>query len=308
MNLLYLKYACEVERLGSINKAANYLMISQPYLSSCIRQLEQSINMMLFKRDSRGAIPTERGREFLQMAKVLLEQADLLSKYTQNGERDIDLQIASIRTAVSMTAYLEYLKQNIKTDSTFESNYYETRFDEIIEGVYQRVFSVGLLMYYGEQKSFIENYVNIRQLHFEETGSVPLCVILSGNSPLAGKEEISAEDVKNMIYVTYSDFKYSILDLQNECQLLNMNVPKKLIYVQDRHSLLNLLSSTNSFALAHRFKKEDEKRFNLVSVPSVEKECKVYFGYVIPKEIEFGKKKRIEEFLKIYREVIKMFI
>ena len=37
MNILHMKYAVEVARIGSINKAAHALFISQPHLGNIIR-------------------------------------------------------------------------------------------------------------------------------------------------------------------------------------------------------------------------------------------------------------------------------
>ena len=38
MNLLHMKYAVEVARYGSINKASEKLLVAQPNLSRCIKQ------------------------------------------------------------------------------------------------------------------------------------------------------------------------------------------------------------------------------------------------------------------------------
>ena len=44
MNLSYLKYAVEVEKTGSITKAAQNYYMNQPHLSKIIRELEQSLS------------------------------------------------------------------------------------------------------------------------------------------------------------------------------------------------------------------------------------------------------------------------
>ncbi|MFR8337900.1 MAG: LysR family transcriptional regulator [Eisenbergiella massiliensis] len=49
--------------------AARQLFISQPNLSRDIRELEEEIGFSIFTRSSRGVIPTEKGREFLALAK-----------------------------------------------------------------------------------------------------------------------------------------------------------------------------------------------------------------------------------------------
>ena len=49
MNLLHLKYAVEIEKTGSITKAANNLFMGQPNLSKAIKELETEIGITIFK-------------------------------------------------------------------------------------------------------------------------------------------------------------------------------------------------------------------------------------------------------------------
>lgn len=308
MNLLHLKYACEVERCGSINQAAKNLYISQPYLSNCLQALEQSVNVSLFTRSNRGVAPTDRGRDFLSMAKTLLAQAEMMEqRYARQAARGPDLQIASIRTAVAMHAYLEYYRTYIGHRPSFEAGYYEAGFDTVIESVYRRSFSLGLIMYYTGQKAFIENYAYLRDLRFVEVGTAPLHVILSQSNPLSNKKKIGSTDIQDLTYVTYSDFKHSILDLHNECKLIDMAMPGKLLYVHDRHALMNALSTTECFALAHHFTQEDETRYQLISIPAADKKYRVHFGYVYPKGISFGPESNEQKFIQIYRQVVGTF-
>ena len=48
MNLLHLKYAVEIEKTGSITKAANNLFMGQPNLSKAIKELENEIGITIF--------------------------------------------------------------------------------------------------------------------------------------------------------------------------------------------------------------------------------------------------------------------
>ena len=43
MNILHMKYAVEVARLGSLNKAAETLMIATPNISRSIKELEADL-------------------------------------------------------------------------------------------------------------------------------------------------------------------------------------------------------------------------------------------------------------------------
>ena len=242
------------------------------------------------------------------MAKTLLAQAEMMEqRYARQTVNGADLQVASIRTVVAMRAYLEYYRRYIADKPCYEAGYYEASFDNVIECVYHRSFSLGLIMYYTGQKAFIENYAYLRELNFVEVGTVPLYVIFSRSNPLANKEKINSDDIQDLTYVTYSDFKHSILDLHNECKLINMSMPSKLLYVHDRHALMNTLSTTRSFALAHHFTREDEDRYQLVSVPAADRKFRVHFGYVYPKGTAFGPDSNEQKFFQIYRQVVETF-
>lgn len=61
MNTLHFKYAVEVERTGSITQAADNLYMAQPNLSKAIKELEDTLGITVFKRTSRGMVPTKKG-------------------------------------------------------------------------------------------------------------------------------------------------------------------------------------------------------------------------------------------------------
>ena len=63
-----MKYAVEIANTKSISRAAENLYMGQPNLSRAIRELEESLGITIFMRSSRGVVPTEQGREFLNYA------------------------------------------------------------------------------------------------------------------------------------------------------------------------------------------------------------------------------------------------
>ncbi len=81
MTLQQLRYAICIATQKSMNKAAAELFITQPSLSSTIRDLEEEIGIKLFLRSNRGIVITPEGEEFLGYARQMLEQ------YRQMEER-----------------------------------------------------------------------------------------------------------------------------------------------------------------------------------------------------------------------------
>ena len=80
MTLAQLRYVVTIADCKSMNKAAGELYISQPSLSSAIRDLEEEIGISIFYRTNRGITVTMEGNEFLGYARQLLEEYCLIDE------------------------------------------------------------------------------------------------------------------------------------------------------------------------------------------------------------------------------------
>ena len=76
LNIYHLRYALEIEKTGSIKNAAENLFMAQPNLSRSIKELENSLGIVIFERTSKGVIPTADGEKFLIRARNILKQVD----------------------------------------------------------------------------------------------------------------------------------------------------------------------------------------------------------------------------------------
>jgi len=80
MDLRLLEYMLRVAELGSINKAATDLQLSQPALSRYISALERDMGAKLFIRTQSGVALTEAGRLCADRARPLLRQLAMVKK------------------------------------------------------------------------------------------------------------------------------------------------------------------------------------------------------------------------------------
>ncbi len=78
VDLQHLRHAVAASDHGSFRRAAEALLLRQSTLSRSIRQLEERIGMIVFDRSSGGARATEAGRDFLRVARSIVEQMDTL--------------------------------------------------------------------------------------------------------------------------------------------------------------------------------------------------------------------------------------
>ncbi|KAF1682062.1 LysR family transcriptional regulator [Veillonella sp. R32] len=107
-DLLILKYLKEFK---NITKTANALFISQPALTTRIKQLEIEFNTILVHRDNKGAFLTPTGIELLKFSEIALHELDQLKDRIRSID---DAEAGHIKIAAPNIISLYYLPQLIK--------------------------------------------------------------------------------------------------------------------------------------------------------------------------------------------------
>lgn len=87
MTLNQLRYFCNAARCHSITQAAKLMFVTQPAVSSAIRELEKEFSMTLFSYTNNRLELTVEGEQFYQRATALLEQSDELQLEFQDASR-----------------------------------------------------------------------------------------------------------------------------------------------------------------------------------------------------------------------------
>ena len=96
MTLQQLRYILELSKHNSISAAAQALNISQPSLSTAIRDLEKEFSLTLVERNRHGITFTPAGLEFLHYAGHILSHAAAMHDHFQAEKRQDLPQILSI--------------------------------------------------------------------------------------------------------------------------------------------------------------------------------------------------------------------
>ena len=80
MTIQQLNYVITISEIGSLNKASEVLYVTQPSLTSAVRELEQELGITIFIRSGRGVKLTAEGEEFIQNARAVVQQYDSLAE------------------------------------------------------------------------------------------------------------------------------------------------------------------------------------------------------------------------------------
>ena len=99
MNILYLKYAMEVAKYGSINKASEILYVAQPNISRAIKELESQLEITIFERNNKGMTLTQEGELLIQYGNRILKQIEEVEDIFKNKNSNKNIFSASVPRA-----------------------------------------------------------------------------------------------------------------------------------------------------------------------------------------------------------------
>lgn len=108
MELRHLRYFKVVAELQHFHRAADKLFITQPALSSQIKQLEQELNTKLFDRVGRSVKLSESGELVLNAAKRILNDIELLKEAVSDIEHG---QAGTLKVGVLQSINALYLRK-----------------------------------------------------------------------------------------------------------------------------------------------------------------------------------------------------
>ena len=270
MNIIHLKYAVEVEKTRSISKAAENLFMGQPNLSRAIKELEESLGIIIFKRTSKGISITPQGEEFLQYAKKILHQIEEVENIYKNGKLEKQIFSISVPRATYISwAFTEFAK-NIVPSKQAEIFYKETNSSRTINNILQADYKLGILRYQTTFQQHFDNLLHERGLVSELVTEFSYVAVMSKEHPLAEKKDIELLDFKDYIEIAHGDPYVPSLPMMEARKAELSEFVDKRIFVFERASQMDLLSNVHNTFM---WMSPMPKRF-LDGYDLVQKQCK----------------------------------
>lgn len=264
-NILHLKYAVEVEKTGSISKAAENLYMGQPHLSKAIRELEESLGIAIFNRTSKGVVPTKKGREFLSYARNILEQIDEMnSLYSPSSIEKQKFDISVPRASYISHAFIEFVKE-LDLNKDININYRETNSVRAIKNVADSVNNLAIVRYQTIYEKYFLNAIEERELKYEQIWEFEYLALMSDKHPLANKDIVDFVSLAEYTEIIHGDISVPALPITEARQIANTNERKRNIAVYERGSQFELLSQIpTTYMWVSPMPEETLKCFSLV--------------------------------------------
>lgn len=283
MNILHMKYAVEVARVGSLSKAAENLILAQPNLSRAIKSLEAETGIKIFERTTKGMTLTPDGEEFIGYAEEILNhinQVDMI--YKTGGAKRQKFSISVPRACYISEAFAEFSKSI--PDRAVDIFYKETNSQRTISNILNSDYKLGIIRYAENHDKQFKAMLEEKELQYEMIAEFSYCLIMSRESPLAEKEHITFDDLADYIRIAHADPYVPSLSMAKVVREELPDNVKRCIYIFERASQFELLSKNNqTFMWVSPAPKDILDKYGLVQ-RKCESNTKIYKDILIYKK------------------------
>ncbi len=264
MNLLHVKYALTVAKTGSLSKASEELLIAVPNISRSIKELEADLNITIFERTTKGMQLTLEGEEFLGFAKGILEQIDQVENYYKHGAPQKQKFSISVPRACYISEAFSQFSKSLTKDAA-EIFYKETNSQRTIHNILKHDYKLGIIRYAGNYDKYFKTMLEEKGLCYELVTEFSYSLIMSADSPLAQKEDITFDDLTEYIEIAHADPYVPSMPLSKVVkEELPDNIDRR-IFIFERASQFDLLSNNpETFMWVSPAPKKLLERYNLV--------------------------------------------
>lgn len=183
----------------SFTKAAEQLFVSQPALSRHIKNMEEELNIQLFVRTSNGIRLTPAGSSLyvgmLDMYNNYMEMVQKAEKIQKglNGSLKVGILDQTNVADFMPLIYADFQKNYPNVDLWFQEGSFKYLLSELYAGRLDMIFTLKFEI--ERKESIIYQYVSRSKDY----------IVMSRFHPLAAKEKVTLDDVKNETFVMISE-------------------------------------------------------------------------------------------------------
>ena len=264
MTLQQMNYIITISEIGSINRAAEKLYVSQPSLTSAIKELEKELGIVLFNRTARGVTLTAEGADFLPYARQVYGQyLNLLEKYGKGGSRRQKFGVSCQHYSFAVKAFVEMAKGYDMAKYEFAIR--ETRTLDVINDVARLQSEIGILYLSDFNRKAILKLLSSSGLSFHHLINCNAYVYLWKGHPLAGRKSISLQDLEPYPCLSFEQGDSSSFYFAEE--ILSTNEYPRSIKTNDRATNLNLMTGLNGYTLCSGIICEELNGPDYIAIP-----------------------------------------
>ncbi len=302
MNINQIKYVLRVAASSSMREAATSLFITQPALSSSIRELEDELGILIFERTNKGISITDEGREFVEYAKKAVGQYEILEdRYLSKDSGKERFSVSTQHYNFAIRAFTEVIKDMDPKKYVF--SIHETKTRDVLEDVRTLKSEVGIISFSGANEGLLKKLFKEYSLEFTPLMKRETYAYFWKDHKFAGKKEISLEELRDYPCISFDQSDDSDFYLTEEA--MSDYDFSKMIKSDDRATTMELIADLHGYSVGSGMLSGDDAILKGMVSVKLKEEDPLIIGYIVRSGSRLSKygQAYIEEILK-YREVI----
>lgn len=263
MTVQQLQYVLEVNKAGSITKAAKNLFITPSSISAAIASLEKELGYTLFVRTWQGAQPTQKGLQVIRHADYICERLRLIED-GNSGPVEKPFRVLAGWYPPFDNAFNRLVQERQKQfQGRFILDKLDNRFvamDQLVSGAVDLVVMAAVTASLGR---FDYNAAK-RKLAWECRMVLPGVLRIGPGHRLYEKANVTMEDFRNEVLIdgpSLSTFNSTVLR-----DKVPMN-PYRAVLHHDVHQRYELVSQGLGYTLGAKLPEHTEQKYRLRSIP-----------------------------------------
>lgn len=268
-----------VYRQGNLRKASQVAGVTQPALTKSIRQIEASVGARLFERTPQGMVATPAAEKLY----TLYESFDQQSRYAQ----------------LELVEFLSDTGPQIRIGAGFVWAWH--RLSDVIGDYVKAQPSVRVKLTTGITDTLIPQLENheIDIAVCDLQGIIPppgyACRMLwstgrrlwaNANHPLAGKMNLTLEDLSACVWIGYTTDTRMMAMLERQFRDVDLKKPIQLVETSSLMAQLNVMANSEFVGVIADDIAEEAARRGLVPLDFTSEDWALHAGAMYPREVE----------------------
>lgn len=243
MRIRQLEYLVALKKYGSFLKTSEELYVTQPSISTAIKELEEELGYSLLNRTNKGITFTSEGEIVFEKAKHILTEVHAIQNLRKEKQQlpynNMKVSYNSrFVSALSINVFLELQKSY----PAFNIALCHANIDAIISQLKENLIDIGILQIDSVDEE--ESFSMIRQegLWFTELMCDELVFIVNHQHPLSKKRSATLQEILQYPYVTAK----SCVSTSLKVLFQEHGYQQNIIYLDDKKGVLSFIQHSTA--------------------------------------------------------------
>ena len=203
--------------------------------------MEETVGFPIFKRTSKGVVPTHRGTEFLAHARKIASEVQKMEQALQRKDGSHQLFSLAIPRASYIAQAAADCLATCNQCGKMEIDVLEDNSMRVLDSVADGHFVLGIIRCHVEDREYFVKNISEKDLQYESIWQGGYVALMREDHPLAQQENLTCSDFLPYIEVAYGDDKVPYIRTSEAKTTSGLLRNEKRILIYSRAMQLDLL-------------------------------------------------------------------